>query len=189
MLNLFIGSAPKTISAAALTQGDQKLHESCDFSVQIHYENGSIGTLLYTDLGHPKFPRERLEVFSGGALLRLEDYGRAEVLSGKGWREKGSVNMGHGQELSNFIGAILGREKPMGEVEDGLRATLVAQAAWKSMQTGGAVRIQDLTLDTDGEVERAGTLRDEGSSSETGVIGLLAEILGSESWDDTGSDE
>ncbi len=144
MLNLFIGSAPKSINAAVLTQGDQKLHESCDFSIQVNYENGSIGTLLYTDLSHPKFPRERMEVFTGGAFLKLEDYGRAEVLSGKGWSKKGSVDMGHGKELTNFISVILGKEKPMGDVEDGLYATLVAQAALKSIMERRTVQIKEL---------------------------------------------
>ncbi len=144
MLNLFTGSVPVNVSAVALIQGEQKLHESCDFSVQVHYENGSIGTLLYTDLSHPKFPRERLEVFAGGRFLKLEDYGKAEVFSGKGWRKKGSVDMGHGQELANFIGVILGRAEPLGNVEDGLNATLVAQAATKSMNQGRTVQIGEL---------------------------------------------
>ncbi|MFV2082244.1 MAG: bi-domain-containing oxidoreductase, partial [bacterium] len=77
ILNLFARSEPVSVSAVTLIQGDQKIHESCDFSVQIRYENGSVGTLLYTDLGHPGFPRERLEVFAGGTFLRLEDYRRA----------------------------------------------------------------------------------------------------------------
>ena len=181
MLNLFIGSMPKSVNASVLIQGQQKLHESCDFSVQVHYENGSIGTLLYTDLSHPRFPRERLEVFTGGAFLRLEDYGKAEVFSVKGWKKKGSVDMGHGRELGNFINVILGKEDALGTVEDGLKATLVAQAASLSMSSGQRVAttsLQDLTS--------AGPISSpEDTLSLNSLSGLMTEILGaSASWDE-----
>ena len=188
MLNLFIGSTPGSVSAVALTQGDQKLHESCDFSVQVHYQNGSIGTLLYTDLSHPKFPRERMEVFSGGAFLKLEDYGRAEVFSGKGWSKKGSVDMGHGRELANFIDVILDRAKPMGNVEDGLSATLVAQAALRSIQESRVVNIGTLIEESSLDKSKDETGESDQDSG-TGELDLLGEILDNTDWDDAGSDE
>ncbi|MBI5509073.1 MAG: bi-domain-containing oxidoreductase [Deltaproteobacteria bacterium] len=139
MLNLFSASAPESVAAVVLRQGDQETHASCDFTVVIHYENGSCGTLLYTDLGHASFPRERLEVFCGGAVLRLEDYGRAELLGGKGWREKGKVRMGHAEELANFVEAILGKAEPIGRASDGLSATLVVQAAMTALGSPGGM--------------------------------------------------
>jgi len=183
MLNLFAASAPVCVHALALTQGDQKIHESCDFSVQVQYENGSLGTLLYTDLSHPKFPRERLEVFKGGTFMRIEDYGKAEVFSGKGWKKKGSVNMGHDRELENFIGVILGQEQPMGTVQDGLAATLIAQAAYRSMRSGSRVLVQDLLDPSRREQED----QDEGGLDSIlgSHLGLLEEILsGSGNWDE-----
>ena len=181
MLNLFAGSKPVSVNAVTLTQGDQKLHESCDFSVQIHYENGSIGTLLYTDLAHPKFPRERLEVFAGGSWLKLEDYGKAEVHSGKGWKKKGSVDMGHGNELTNFIDVIRGKADPLGNVQDGLYATLIAQAARSSILSGQTIKISGLF-----EASSGSSRQPNGEfESVRSLVELLEEtIRSSGTWDD-----
>ncbi len=189
MLNLFIGSTPSSVSAVALTQGEQKLHESCDFSVQIHYENGSIGTLMYTDLSHPKFPRERLEVFAGGAFMRLEDYGRAEVFSGKGWKKKGSVDMGHRQELANFVGVVLGRAKVMGNTEDGLMATLVAQAARHSLQSRRVVQTADLSAGIVAQTEDTYQKGEHIIEPTTGEMDLMGEIADASGiWDEVDED-
>jgi predicted dehydrogenase len=187
VLNLFAGSPPKSVSAAVLLSGEQKLFESCDFSVQVHYENGSLGQLLYTDLGHARFPRERLEVFCGGAVLGLEDYGRAEVLSKEGWKSRGKIRMGHAEELANFIGVILGKQEPRGTAADGLAATLVAQAAYRSVQTGGMVRIADLT-DATGREPTDGTDLDHAATpDETALLGELFDATGA--WDLSPEDE
>ncbi|MGD8352884.1 MAG: bi-domain-containing oxidoreductase [Pseudomonadota bacterium] len=183
VLNLFTSSAPRSVSAVSLVQGDQKVHESCDFSVQIQYENGSIGTLLYTDLSHPKFPRERLEVFTGGAYMRMDDYGRAEVHSGKGWRKKGSVDMGHGLELKNFVDVILGSAEPMGNAQDGLNATLVAQAALRSIQSASLVNIDELLSGPGEHLGEPAPGESGGQVPQTDELDLLGEIADSTVWD------
>jgi predicted dehydrogenase/threonine dehydrogenase-like Zn-dependent dehydrogenase len=187
ILNLFAGSPPRSVSAAALLAGEQKLFESCDFSVQIQYENGSVGQLLYTDLGHARFPRERLEVFCGGAVLRLEDYGRAEALSTRGWKSKGKVRMGHDEELANFVGVILGKEKPSGTAADGLAATLVAQGAYRSLQTGGTVRIADLSDAERGQTDDVTDAERVDTQEETALLGELFDATSG--WDLLPDDE
>jgi predicted dehydrogenase/threonine dehydrogenase-like Zn-dependent dehydrogenase len=141
ILNLFADSDPQNVLSSAYVSESQEMHESCNFMVQIRYANGSIGTLVYTDMAHPSFPNERLEVFCGGCVLRLEDYARAEVLGKEGWKTKGRVEKGHAQELRNFVEVILGRAEPIATAEDGLAATLVAQAASRSITTDNPVQI------------------------------------------------
>lgn len=50
--------------------------------ITITFENGSIGTIIYTANGHKSFPKERLDVFSGGRVLHLDNFRR---LTGFGW--------------------------------------------------------------------------------------------------------
>ncbi len=144
ILNLFARSRPVSVSAIALTMGEQEPGQSCNFSVQIRYENGSAATLLYTDLGSAGFPRERLELFAGGSVLRLEDYGKVEVLGKRGFSKKSKVQMGHRQELENFVQVILGKAEPLGTAEDGLLATLVAQAARQALRNGSSMPLSFL---------------------------------------------
>jgi predicted dehydrogenase/threonine dehydrogenase-like Zn-dependent dehydrogenase len=51
-------------------------------SIQLKFSDGSVGTILYLANGSKKFPKERLEVFSGGGILQLDNFRK---LSGYGW--------------------------------------------------------------------------------------------------------
>lgn len=51
-------------------------------SVQLAFEDGSLGTLHYLANGSKAFPKERLEVFAGGSVLQLDNFRR---LDGFGW--------------------------------------------------------------------------------------------------------
>ena len=44
------------------------------FSLQLHFADGSIGTVHYFANGHRSFPKERLEVFASGRVLRLDNH-------------------------------------------------------------------------------------------------------------------
>ena len=51
-------------------------------SIQMRFEDGSIGTVHYFANGHKGFPKERVEVFCGGRILVLDNFRR---LTGFGW--------------------------------------------------------------------------------------------------------
>jgi predicted dehydrogenase/threonine dehydrogenase-like Zn-dependent dehydrogenase len=59
-------------------------------SIQLAFENGSIGTIHYLANGSKKFPKERLEVFSGGRILQLDNFRK---LTGYGWPGFGQLNL------------------------------------------------------------------------------------------------
>ena len=87
----------------------QTIRQSSDtVSINIGYEDGSIGTIHYFALGHKSFPKERLEVFAGGRILVLDNFRK---LSGFGWpgfksmrfwqQNKGAVEM-----AAAFVAAV-----------------------------------------------------------------------------------
>jgi len=51
-------------------------------TITLTFENGSIGTIHYFANGAKAFPKERLEVFSAGRILQLDNFRR---LKGVGW--------------------------------------------------------------------------------------------------------
>lgn len=51
-------------------------------TLQLEFDNGSIGTVHYFANGTKAFPKERLEVFAGGRVLQLDNFRR---LNGFGW--------------------------------------------------------------------------------------------------------
>jgi predicted dehydrogenase/threonine dehydrogenase-like Zn-dependent dehydrogenase len=52
-------------------------------SIDLTFEDGSIGTIHYFANGSKRFAKERLEVFSGGRILQLDNF---RVLKGYGWQ-------------------------------------------------------------------------------------------------------
>lgn len=59
-------------------------------SVQLTFADGSIGTIHYFANGSKSFPKERLDVFSGGRVLQLDNFRR---LIGHGWPGFRAMNL------------------------------------------------------------------------------------------------
>ena len=73
----FLAGAPITDhTAKRLTAATDTL------SIQLGFADGSIGTIHYFANGHRSFPKERLEIFVAGRVLRLDNFRK---LSGFGW--------------------------------------------------------------------------------------------------------
>jgi predicted dehydrogenase/threonine dehydrogenase-like Zn-dependent dehydrogenase len=58
-------------------------------TITISFEDGSMGTVHYFANGHRSFPKESLEVFCAGKILRLDNFRR---LKGFGWTGADSVS-------------------------------------------------------------------------------------------------
>jgi predicted dehydrogenase/threonine dehydrogenase-like Zn-dependent dehydrogenase len=59
-------------------------------SIGLHFGDGSVGTVHYFANGSKSFPKERLEVFSGGRVLQLDNFRK---LTGFGWPGFGKMNL------------------------------------------------------------------------------------------------
>jgi len=77
-------------------------------SIQLKFEDGSIGNINYFANGNKRFPKERLEVFCGGKVLQLDNF---RVLRGYGWKNFKKMRLwrqdkGHSAEVEAFVGAV-----------------------------------------------------------------------------------
>jgi predicted dehydrogenase len=50
--------------------------------ISLRFADGSVGTVQYLSNGHKSFPKERLEVFTSGRILQLDNFRK---LTGFGW--------------------------------------------------------------------------------------------------------
>lgn len=76
-------------------------------SIQLSFEDGSIGTIHYFANGNKGFPKERLEVFCDGKILEMDNY---KNLKGYGWDNFKSMrtwrqDKGHANALKAFVSA------------------------------------------------------------------------------------
>ena len=79
-----------------LTAVDSK-HCPDTFSLQMRFINGSIGTVHYFANGSKAFPKERLEVFASGKVLRLDNYRKLQAWGIPGFRTRRLLSQDKGQ--------------------------------------------------------------------------------------------
>jgi predicted dehydrogenase/threonine dehydrogenase-like Zn-dependent dehydrogenase len=121
------GSSPRDVIARSIDPGSRRLARNDNFAATISYADGSVCTLLYTALGSSDYPKERMEIFSDGKVITLDDYRSvsANGIKGVSWRSVTS-DKGHVQELEAFARCVLrGEDWPI-ELESQLATMRVA---------------------------------------------------------------
>jgi predicted dehydrogenase len=90
-----------------LTAADSKLCPDT-FSLQLRFADGSIGTVHYFATGSKAFPKERLEVFAAGKVLRLDNYRKLQAWGLPGFRTRCRLSQDKGQQAccAAFMAAI-----------------------------------------------------------------------------------
>jgi predicted dehydrogenase len=105
----FLAGAPaKTIDATAIDPGGLPYNRSDNFAATIAYEDGSVGSLVYTALG-PKsgLPKEYITIFCDGEAYVVDDFRKLTKSSdGSVLWQSGEADKGHYAELSQFGDAI-----------------------------------------------------------------------------------
>jgi predicted dehydrogenase len=77
-----------------------------NFSVQLRFRNGTLAQLLYTTLGHPALPKERIEVFLGDEIVLIDDFRAVEIVKhGVRARRRIRVDKGYRDEWAAFHAA------------------------------------------------------------------------------------
>lgn len=77
-------------------------------AIQVSFADGSIGTVTYSALGDPAFPKEYVEVFSAGRVIIIDDF-RSAVFIADGKRSRMRLrrqDKGFDEELARFLTAV-----------------------------------------------------------------------------------
>jgi predicted dehydrogenase/threonine dehydrogenase-like Zn-dependent dehydrogenase len=111
-LTFLVGEVPVSVSAQALP--DAGKYQEDNVVLTFRFPDGSIGTLSYLANGDRAYPKERVEVFSGGRVAVLDDYRSLEMIHGgrrRVQRSRFRQDKGHQAEWEAFIAAILAGER------------------------------------------------------------------------------
>ncbi len=82
LMRYLAGVPIKGYQAMKLGQTSGKTVSNDKVSINLQFEDGSFGTIHYLANGGKAFPKERIEVFCGNAVLQLNNY---RNLTGYGW--------------------------------------------------------------------------------------------------------
>ena len=67
------------------------------FTLSITFADGSIGSIMYYSNGSKSFPKERLEVFSGGKIFCIDNFRKLSAWGVNGFKTKRLWSQDKGQ--------------------------------------------------------------------------------------------
>lgn len=111
-------------------------------SITLGFEDGSFGTIMYLANGAASFPKERVEVFTAGRVLQLDNFRK---LTGFGWPGFGKMNLWKQDKGQNACAAAF-----LKAVESGMPAIAaeeIFEVAHVTIEAAALLRAQqDVTL-------------------------------------------
>ncbi|HVQ35069.1 MAG TPA: bi-domain-containing oxidoreductase [Candidatus Bathyarchaeia archaeon] len=110
LLSALTGDAAIT-SVQALAAGRPR-GPAEDVVIQIGFEDGSAGQILYTAKGDPSFGKERLEAHAGGASGVIDEFRTGTLRRGGKPQSLGAAGKGHREELDALLAAVRGEAPP-----------------------------------------------------------------------------
>ncbi len=142
LVSFLIGSLPIAITAYSLP--DDARYREDNVVITLNFSDGSIGTVTYLANGDKAFPKERIEVFTGGKVGVLDDFRSLELVShGKRRtiRSRLRQDKGHQTEWEMFSKAIVAGDKPPIPYDQLFAVTEATFAAVSSLRSRQTVRL------------------------------------------------
>jgi predicted dehydrogenase/threonine dehydrogenase-like Zn-dependent dehydrogenase len=104
LFTYLIDSKVKQVSANTIHPTTEYYSRQDNFVATITFEDGSVANLIYTALGNSEYPKENLEVFVDGKVIKMTDYKSIEYVGLRGEKISDSVpDKGQKEELEQFI--------------------------------------------------------------------------------------
>ncbi|MDZ7696585.1 MAG: bi-domain-containing oxidoreductase [Deltaproteobacteria bacterium] len=133
----------RIVSVASAQMGKGVAVKEDKMSIVLSFEDGSIGTVNYFGNGSKSYPKEILEVFSDGRVLRLNNFRKLEGFGFKGFKKFKTWKMDKGHQTQ--FNAFVERVEKGGEVlipfEEMVNVTLASFAAVASARTSSVIRM------------------------------------------------
>lgn len=90
LMRFLVGQKIVSVSGKPMVAGSSRTIMEDRSSITLGFEDGSFGTILYLANGASKFPKERIEVFTDGKVLQLDNFRK---LKGYGWQGFKKLNL------------------------------------------------------------------------------------------------
>ena len=90
LMRFLVGQKIISVSGRPMAAGSSKTILEDRSSITLGFEDGSFGTIMYLANGASNFPKERIEVFTDGKVLQLDNFRK---LKGYGWKGFKKMNL------------------------------------------------------------------------------------------------
>jgi predicted dehydrogenase/threonine dehydrogenase-like Zn-dependent dehydrogenase len=142
-LQYVIGSNPVEVYAKKIETQTNSPEDSENVSITLSFEDGSVGTVIYTTHGDSSLPKEHAEFFADGMAGTITDFKKLELVK-DGKSNKVNKRMvtekGHRNELERFFG-IVGQNKSV-DFESNIVTTLATFKVVESIKKIMSVKLK-----------------------------------------------
>jgi predicted dehydrogenase/threonine dehydrogenase-like Zn-dependent dehydrogenase len=130
-------SIPSRVFSAGLPGGGR--YRDDNVSITIEFANGSVGTILYASNGSKSFPKERIEVYSGGLTGVLDNFRRLDLAGAR--REVihprlQQQDKGHVSEIAALAACLTGGSESPIPFTELVATSMTTFAALGSLRSG-----------------------------------------------------
>jgi predicted dehydrogenase len=144
LFNALVGGEAVGVQAIGVEAKGGNWLANDNFVARLTYPDGSVATLTYTAMGNRDHPKEQMEVFCDGRVIRMNDFKEVEVVGapGKSWSTR-IVQKGQFEELQALAAALKkGGAWPISLGEQ-LNATRVSFEVERQIRAGsGRLRVE-----------------------------------------------
>ncbi len=141
-LTFLVGETPVEVTTTGLP--DNGKYSEDNVVMTFRFPDGSVGVVSYLANGDKSFPKEYVEVFTGGRVAVLNDWRKLEtVANGKRKVERSllSQDKGHKDAWRAFLKAVQQGQEPPIPYDQLIGVTQASFAALDSLRNGKPVQI------------------------------------------------
>ena len=134
------GARVEAVSAMMVGEGSAVRDDKT--AILLRLADGSVGTVNYFSNGAKSYPKETLEVFSDGRVLRMENFRVTRGYGFQGFKKFKTFRQdkGHAAEVAAFLDRVARGGEPLISFGELANITLASLAAVASARLGGALR-------------------------------------------------
>jgi predicted dehydrogenase len=144
LFQYLVDSPPVRVYAQTAGSRNENIPAEDNVNINIEFEDGSIGTIIYSSVGTLTFPRERFEIFGDNSVAVVDNFRYATFTRGgktKKMKRWWGRDMGYRGEVAAFVDALKsGSEMPI-PFTDIVLATLTTFRILDSIHEGKPVEI------------------------------------------------
>jgi predicted dehydrogenase/threonine dehydrogenase-like Zn-dependent dehydrogenase len=150
-----VGSPAISVSAASADPGKPPVLRDT-LTATLSYADGSIATLLYASIGDTSYSKERVEVFSEGKVMVIDDFRTLTITrSGRTTTERlRRSDKGHANEMRAFLDLAQGADVPTLTFADCVASMAATFKLVESLTTGLPVGVPRVAVEVPGVAEK-----------------------------------
>jgi len=133
------------IRVYAETLDSEAYKPSDNVVITLKMANGSIGSITYVAGGDKAFPRERVEIFGGGAVGLIDNFRKAVFVRRGRRRHKRSwlsIDRGHRAEIESLLSSLRATKEAPVDLTEYIYTTLATFAIEESLKKGMPLQIK-----------------------------------------------